>query len=153
LRHFDMMIGYTVSAYFHERDTAAVRHADDFIMNLPDGYDTILGDHGARLSGGQRQRISVARAFLREPDVLLLDEATNTLDSLTEQAINRAIARFSSGRTGIIVANRLSTVRNADLVIVLNEGRIVEHGTPQELLSSNGVFAEMYNLQRMESTA
>jgi subfamily B ATP-binding cassette protein MsbA len=132
-------------------DAAKNASAHDFIMELPAGYDTILGDQGARLSGGQRQRISLARAFLREPDILLLDEATNALDTVTEQAINRAIARFSSERTVVVVAHRLSTVRDADFVIVIDQGRVVESGSPEELLSSNRMFAEMYNLQRMES--
>lgn len=125
--------------------------AHEFIMKLPDGYETELGDQGTRLSSGQRQRIALARAFLRRPDVLLLDEATNALDSMTEQAISRTLDVLSPGRAVVIVAHRLATILKADYVIVLRDGCIVEEGPPTQLLASSKVFAEMCSLQGLQA--
>ena len=128
---------------------AAARDADayEFISDLPNGFATELGDQGAQLSGGQKQRIALARALLRNPDILLLDEATSELDSLAERAITRALDRLSQDRTIVVVAHRISTVLRANEVIVLTAGRIVESGSPEELLRKNSAFAEMYELQ------
>jgi ATP-binding cassette subfamily B protein len=128
---------------------AAARHAlcDDFIRTLPHGYDTVVGERGARLSGGQRQRISIARAMLKNAPVLLLDEATSALDSRSEAEIQAALGRLMEGRTVIAVAHRLSTVAQFDRIIVLVDGRIVEDGAPDELIRLGGVYAELWRLQ------
>lgn len=126
---------------------AAARQADahDFITRLPAGYDTEIGPRGLSLSGGQRQRIGLARALLRAPEILILDEATNALDSLSEAAIQRTIARLAGRATVIVVAHRLSSIRSAGHVLVLHDGHLVEQGTPAELLERNGRFAELYD--------
>lgn len=133
-------------------DEAVLRAArdalcDDFIRNLPQGYDTVVGERGARLSGGQRQRISIARAMLKNAPVLLLDEATSALDSRSEALIQAALDRLMVGRTVIAVAHRLSTVSAFDRIIVLVDGRIVEDGTPQSLIAQGGVYAELWRMQ------
>ncbi|HYG28187.1 MAG TPA: ABC transporter ATP-binding protein [Caulobacteraceae bacterium] len=132
------------------RRAAAVAGADAFIEALPEGYDTQLGDRGMRLSGGQRQRIALARTILKSPDVLLLDEPTNALDVESELAFQTALETFSSGRTVVVIAHRLSTVRGADQLIVMDGGRVVETGSPAELLARPGHFARLYGLQTGE---
>lgn len=129
----------------HIVDAARRAGAHDFIMELPDGYDTLLGDRGVKLSGGQRQRISIARAVLKDPEILILDEATSSLDSITEQLVHQAILELQQKRTVIIIAHRLSTIKNADKVIVLKEGRVVEAGAPQVLLEKE---EEYFNLMQ-----
>ena len=127
-------------------DAARVAGADGFIRQLRGGYDTTLGDHGARLSGGQKQRIALARTILKDPDLLLLDEPTSALDLETEKTFQTALKTFAHGRTIVVIAHRLSTVLAADLVVVLDEGRVVDQGPPSELLERPGWFARMYNL-------
>ncbi len=126
---------------------ARVAHAHEFIERLAQGYDTVVGDRGYRLSGGQRQRIALARALLRDPEILILDEATSDLDSLSEHFIQDALEAFGSRRTVILVAHRLSTVRKADVIFVLHEGRLVERGTHDQLTAMDGVYASLWNLQ------
>jgi subfamily B ATP-binding cassette protein MsbA len=126
---------------------AEVAGADAFIRDLPQGYATEIGDHGMRLSGGQRQRIALARTILRDPEILLLDEATNALDSESETAIQDALDVYARGRTVVVIAHRLATVADADQIIVLEGGRVVECGTPAELLRSEGQFAKLHGLQ------
>lgn len=121
--------------------------AHDFIMRLPQGYDTSVGPSGGRLSGGERQRVSIARAFLKNAPILLLDEATSALDSESESLVQRALAELMKGRTTLVVAHRLSTVKNADLIVVMERGRIVERGTHRELSDFGGVYARMRQLQ------
>ncbi len=128
-------------------EAARDAEADDFIRELPQGYDTILGERGVRLSGGQQQRIALARAIIRKPDLLILDEATNALDGISEQAIQKALNRFRIGRTVLVIAHRLMTVMHADLIVVLKKGRIAEQGTFQELEDAHGVFADLYRAE------
>jgi subfamily B ATP-binding cassette protein MsbA len=127
----------------------AARRADahDFIVRLPHGYDTEVGAHGVRLSGGQQQRITLARALIREPDVLILDEATNSLDSRSERVVQEALELMRHGRTVVIVAHRFSTIEQADHVVVLDEGRVVEQGERAALVANNGLFHELQKLQ------
>ena len=128
-------------------NAAKQANADEFIRKLPEGYDTILGDRGIRLSGGQRQRIALARAIVRDPQIFILDEATNALDSVSENLIQEAINTFGQNRTVIIIAHRLSTIEQADKILVLQEGRVVEQGNFQQLLQLNGLFSHLYHLQ------
>jgi ATP-binding cassette, subfamily B, bacterial MsbA len=130
------------------KEAASIARASAFIEGLPDGYDTIVGDRGLRLSGGQRQRIALARTILRNPDLLLLDEATNALDVESEQAFQLALERFSHRRTVVVIAHRLSTVKDADQIIVMSKGRVIESGPPVELLRSKGPFARMFEMQQ-----
>lgn len=121
--------------------------ADGFIRKLPKGYDTVLGDRGVTLSGGQRQRLSIARALLKNPEILILDEATSALDAITEQRIHKAMQELQGGRTTIIIAHRLSTIKNADQIVVLKRGRVSEMGSPQELLDQGKDFLELIQAQ------
>ena len=132
-------------------EAARVAEADEFIRGLPEGYDTIVGERGQKLSGGQWQRISIARAILKDPPVLVLDEATSAVDNETEAAIQRSLARVSRGRTTIIVAHRLSTVRHADRIYTLDGGAISEVGTHDELLSGDGLYATLWRVQTGEA--
>ncbi|KAA5614787.1 ATP-binding cassette domain-containing protein [Rhodovastum atsumiense] len=126
---------------------AARAAAADFLDDLPEGYDTHLGEKGVRLSGGQRQRIAIARAILRDPAILLLDEATSALDAASEQAVQQALARLSNGRTTLVIAHRLATVRRADRIVVLQDGQVVATGTHEMLVQANGLYARLAALQ------
>jgi subfamily B ATP-binding cassette protein MsbA len=137
-----------LSASFEEIQEAARRaHALEFIEKLPDGFKTVIGDRGQKLSGGERQRLSIARAFLRSAPILILDEATSSLDSASERAVQSALDELMINRTTLIIAHRLSTIRHADQILVLNEGRVVERGRHQELLEMGGEYARFYQGQ------
>lgn len=129
------------------REAARVAHADEFIDQLPQGYDTVIGDRGMTLSGGQRQRLSIARAVLRNTPILLLDEATSALDSESEVAVQQGLDALMRGRTSIVIAHRLSTIRHADLIVVMDGGRIVERGTHDQLLRQGGLYKKLVDMQ------
>jgi ATP-binding cassette subfamily B protein len=132
---------------------AELANAHDFIMNMPMGYATMVGDRGATLSGGQRQRIAIARAIVRNTPILILDEATAGLDALSEQTVIEALDKLMEGRTSVIIAHHLGTIRHADVIFVVKEAEIVERGTHEELLARNGVYAELCRIQGMEGAA
>ena len=133
------------------RQAARIANADDFIMATPDQYQTTIGDRGSRLSGGQRQRISIARAILKNPPILILDEATSALDTESEKLVQEALENLMKDRTTLVVAHRLSTIRNADLICVLHEGQIVEQGTHDELLAKGGYYSRLIEMQESHS--
>jgi ATP-binding cassette subfamily B protein len=128
-------------------EAARLAEAHDFILGLPRGYDTVVGERGQKLSGGQRQRIAIARAILKDPPVLILDEATSAVDNETEAAIQRSLERISRDRTTVAIAHRLSTIRNADRICVLERGKIVELGTHDELIELGGLYAALWRVQ------
>ena len=130
-------------------EAAKLAEIYDDIMEMPDGFETNVGERGVLLSGGQKQRISIARIFLKNPPVLILDEATSALDSVTEAKIQETFDKLSQGRTTIVIAHRLSTVKNADRIAVIDEGRIIELGTHQELLENNGAYAQLVHTQEL----
>ena len=129
-------------------DAARLAQIHNFIVDLPDGYDAMVGERGLKLSGGEKQRVSIARTILKGPPILILDEATSALDTMTEQDIQTALKLVSKDRTTLVIAHRLSTVVDADQIIVLGEGSIVERGTHNELLEHDGVYSSMWNRQR-----
>jgi len=133
----------------HAEIEAAAQAANihNFIVDLPDGYDTIVGERGYRLSGGEKQRIALARVILKDPRILVLDEATSHLDSESESLIQDALKRVMAGRTSIVIAHRLSTILAADLILVMDRGAIIERGSHEELLALNGLYAQLYETQ------
>ena len=142
-------IGYGVAHASAEQieQAARIAHAHDFICQMPQGYDTLVGERGVRLSGGQKQRIAIARAVLRDAPILILDEATSAVDTETEAEIQDAIEQLSGGRTIIVIAHRLSTVMRADQILVLKEGEIVERGKHEALLAQGGLYAKLSQVQ------
>ncbi|MFN5760775.1 MAG: ABC transporter ATP-binding protein, partial [Sphingobacteriales bacterium] len=128
-------------------EAARQANAHEFIERFPEGYDTIVGERGVKLSGGQRQRIAIARAILKNPVILILDEATSSLDSASEQLVQDALDNLMKNRTSFVIAHRLSTVRNADNIYVLDKGQIVESGTHDELITKDGLYKSLCKLQ------
>jgi ABC-type multidrug transport system fused ATPase/permease subunit len=130
-------------------DAARIAHADKFIAAKADGYQTVAGDRGARLSGGERQRITIARAVLKNPPILILDEATSSLDTESERIVQDAINKLMQNRTCIVIAHRLSTVQHADEIIVMEKGKIAERGTHNELLAAGGIYQRLVAMQQV----
>jgi subfamily B ATP-binding cassette protein MsbA len=142
-------IAYGMSECPMEEVVAAARaaNAHEFIESMPNGYDTVIGDRGVQLSGGQRQRLAIARALLKNPQILILDEATSSLDVESEALVQEAIDRLVRGRTTLVIAHRLSTIKNADRIVVLERGRIRQIGTHEELIGEEGIYRKLYSLQ------
>jgi len=139
------------SATLSEAITAAkIAEAEEFINQLPQGYDTIVGERGQKLSGGQRQRLAIARAILKNPPILILDEATSAVDNETEAAIQRSLEQITKNRTTIAIAHRLSTIRNADCIYVMEQGQLVEQGRHEELVEKQGIYANLWRVQMGE---
>ncbi|SFL61922.1 lipid A export permease/ATP-binding protein MsbA [Pelosinus propionicus] len=143
----NILYGKLDADYDEVMNAAKAANAHNFIMNMPDGYDTQIGERGSKLSGGQRQRISIARAILKNPRVLILDEATSALDTESEKLVQAAIDKLMIARTSFVIAHRLSTVQRADLIVVMEKGRIAEQGTHAELLAANGLYSKLYQVQ------
>jgi len=133
------------------RRAAEIAEAQTFIEDLPEGYDTIVGERGQKLSGGQRQRLSIARAVLLDPPILILDEATSSVDNETEAAIQRSLAKLVVDRSTVVIAHRLSTIRHADAIYVMEYGRVVESGTHEELIAGDGSYAALWRVQTGEA--
>jgi len=142
--------GYKDATDAQVKNAAELANADEFINKLPCGYNTVIGERGATLSGGQAQRICIARAIIGNPPILILDEATSSLDTESEQIIQEAFKAIETGRTTIIIAHRLSTVRRADYIVVISSGRIEEEGRHTDLIAANGLYKRLYDLQFRE---
>jgi subfamily B ATP-binding cassette protein MsbA len=132
------------------RGAAYAANAHGFISELPDGYATVVGERGVKLSGGQRQRIAIARAILRDPRILIFDEATSALDTQSERLIQQAMERLMKGRTTFVIAHRLSTIQKADMILVMEGGRLAEQGRHEDLLRRGGLYARLHALQFQE---
>jgi subfamily B ATP-binding cassette protein MsbA len=145
--HDNILYGKLDASHEEVVNAAKAANAHNFIMDMPDGYDTQIGERGSKLSGGQRQRISIARAILKNPRVLILDEATSALDTESEKLVQEAVDKLMIGRTSFVIAHRLSTVKRADLIVVMEKGRIAEKGTHTELLAAGGLYSKLYQVQ------
>jgi subfamily B ATP-binding cassette protein MsbA len=132
-------------------EAAKAAYAHDFIMSFENGYDTEIGERGGKLSGGQKQRLSIARALLKNPEILILDEATSALDSQSEKAVQKALELLMKDRTSIVIAHRLSTVMHADKIVVLDQGEVIETGTHQELIANQKLYHKLIQLQELKA--
>ncbi len=149
--HYNIQYGRPAASQEEVVAAAKAAHIHDFILSLPDGYDTMVGERGLKLSGGEKQRVAIARAILKNPRIMIFDEATSALDSRTEQAIQRELNDIAQGRTTLVIAHRLSTVMDADEILVLEQGRIIERGRHSDLLLRGGAYAQMWALQQQEA--
>lgn len=143
-------IAYAVKREVSEEEicnAARMANVEEFVLDLPDGYDTVIGENGASLSGGQKQRLAIARAVLKNPSILILDEATSALDTVSEYLVQDALDKLMQGKTTIIIAHRLSTIKNADVIVVLDRGRIVQQGSHDELMAKDGIYRDLYQTQ------
>jgi ATP-binding cassette, subfamily B, bacterial MsbA len=131
-------------------ESAKIANAHNYIINKEDGYETNIGDRGNKLSGGEKQRLTIARAILKNPPILILDEATSSLDTTSEKIVQEAINTLMINRTCIIIAHRLSTIQSADMIVVMDKGQIAEQGTHQELLAMNGIYKELVSMQQLK---
>ncbi len=148
--HYNIQYGRPTASEDEVIEAARAAQLHDFIARLPDGYQTRVGERGLKLSGGEKQRVAIARALLKNPPIMIFDEATSALDTKTEQAIQSQLDQAARGRTTLIIAHRLSTVMNADAILVLEHGRIVERGNHRALLEGGGAYAQMWALQQQE---
>ena len=146
----NIRLGNTTASEEDVVAAAKVANAHEFIMNTPEGYNTNIGDRGTKLSGGQRQRLSIARAILKNPEILILDEATSALDTESEVLVQEALEKLLKGRTSVVIAHRLSTIRNADKILVVDHGQIVEQGTHEELIAYGGLYSKLVELQQLD---
>lgn len=148
-------IAYGREAASREEIVAAAQatHVDHFVRTLPDGYETVLDEEGSNVSAGEKQLITIARAFLAEPAILILDEATSSVDTRTELLIQRAMGKLRQGRTSFVIAHRLSTIRDADMILVMEHGDIVEQGTHDSLVSAGGAYQRLYEAQFSQAVA
>jgi ATP-binding cassette subfamily B protein len=145
---YNIRYGRPDATFGEIRHAAKLAHLDHFIETLPDGYDTLVGERGLKLSGGEKQRMAIARTVLKNPPILILDEATSQLDSKSEKAIQKALNEIAENRTSLVIAHRLSTIIDADRILVLEKGRVTESGTHRELLEAKAHYAEMWRLQQ-----
>ncbi|MCC7122443.1 MAG: ATP-binding cassette domain-containing protein, partial [Gammaproteobacteria bacterium] len=150
---YNIRYGRTDASLEAVTKAARAAHIHEFIANLPDGYATPVGERGLKLSGGEKQRVAIARALLKNPAILIFDEATSALDSKSEQAIQAELDRIQIGRTTLVIAHRLSTVMDADRILVMDDGRIVEEGSHAALLARDGLYAQMWTLQQRAEEA
>jgi ATP-binding cassette subfamily B protein len=150
---YNIHYGRTSATEAEVEAAARAAHIHDFIMSLPQGYATTVGERGLKLSGGEKQRVAIARAILKNPRILIFDEATSALDSETERSIQEELSRIAQGRTTLVIAHRLSTIMDADQILVMDAGQIVERGTHRELLAVGGQYAQMWALQQQEEAA
>ena len=146
---YNIAYGKPAASLSEIEDAAKAANAHDFIRRLPLGYDTRIGERGLRLSGGERQRLSIARALLKNPPLLIMDEATSSLDAESERLVQTAIERLMENRTAIVIAHRLATVRKADRIVVLDKGRIVEQGNHDHLIKEKGAYHTLHSLQML----
>jgi len=146
--YYNLSYGRTDATREEIVEAARMAHIKEFIESLPEGYDTVVGERGLKLSGGEKQRVAIARAILKHPRIMVFDEATSSLDTKTEQAIQETLKEVAQDHTTLVIAHRLSTVVDADRILVMDEGRIVEQGTHQQLLAEKAVYAHMWSLQQ-----
>ncbi|MDD7227903.1 MAG: ATP-binding cassette domain-containing protein, partial [Firmicutes bacterium] len=147
----NILYGNLNASYEEVVEASKLANIYDYIMTLPDKFETQIGERGVKLSGGQKQRLSIARVFLKNPSILILDEATSALDNTTEILIQQALDKLCKGRTTIVVAHRLSTIRNADEIAVIANGKIIEKDTHDKLMAKNGIYSKLYKVQFREN--